>query len=419
MLYKRYCDVFNSNEIARAEYESTLNLENTAVEKKMIRTLPKEIKSVLDYGCGTGRLSKYFKDYVGYDVSEHMLDMAKKNRKGGKFTSKLPERLFDAVIFDAILSHYTLPEIKDMMDEVVGVADKYIVIFDWDTEGEENIIGSEYGTISHFYNRKKWFALLENYGKVTREKIDERGGRLLYLVQRLVYPDDFDEIVSHIQELKKINVPYPDKYREIYSEIWKCRWCPMYFTREWEYPWTIINSELKRGMNILDLGSGMQSFGIYLHSLGMNVVAQDNIDPYHQKISADHTLENFRKFYDSSSVAFVPSDMSNIPFKDGHFDRIFCISLFDHVTFEEFKKGIPEIARVLKKGGLLILTMDKYITGCKYPKFGWGFSKEQLEMEKNFSTIYRDILKKRTDLKLVLEDDVYKGVMVGEIYKKV
>ncbi len=114
---KRYCDVFNSNEIARAEYESTLNSANTTVEKKMIRALPKEIKSVLDYGCGTGRLSKYFEDYVGYDVSEHMLNIAKKKRNGKNFTSKLPERLFDAVIFDAILSHYTLPEIKDMLDK--------------------------------------------------------------------------------------------------------------------------------------------------------------------------------------------------------------------------------------------------------------------------------------------------------------
>ena len=312
----KYCDVFNSDEIARAEYESTLNSANTTVEKKMIRVLPKGIKSVLDYGCGTGRLSKYFEDYVGYDVSEYMLNMARKNRSGNNFTSKLPERLFDAVIFDAILSHYTLPEIKDMMDEVVGMANKYIVIFDWDTDGEEKIIGSEYGTISHFYNRQVWFNLLENYGKVTREKVDEKGGRLLYLVQRQVYPDDFDEIVNHIQELKKRNVPYPDKYRKIYSEIWKSRRCSMYFTREWEYPWAIINSELKRGMNILDLGSGMQSFGIYLHTIGMNVIAQDNIDPYHRRISSDHTIKNLRKFYSRSGVTFVPADMSNIPFKD-------------------------------------------------------------------------------------------------------
>ena len=88
------------------------------------------------------------------------------------------------------------------------------------------------------------------------------------------------------------------------------------------------------------------------------------------------------------------------------------------MTFEEFKKGVLEIVRVLKKDGLLILTMDKYITGCKYPKFGREFTEEQLEMEKNFSAIYRNELKNSEFFELLLESDVYKGIMIGEIYRR-
>lgn len=418
MQSKRYCDVFTTDRIARAEYESTLNPANTSVERKMVEAIPKDVESVLDYGCGTGRLSKYWGDYTGYDVSESMLNMARKNRGEKNFTSKLPERLFDAVIFDAILSHYTVPEIKEMLDKVKNLADRYIVIFDWDTEGKEKTIGSEYGTVSHFYNQRRWLSLLRTYGKVIRTRIDEDGGRILYLVKRKVYPDNFNEIFNHIQKLQKIDAPYPDRYRGIDSEIKRVRQCPMYFTRGWEYPWAVINSGLKRNMDVLDLGSGMQSFGIYLSTIGMNVVAQDNIDPYHRLISSTHTIENFREFYSNSGVTFIPADIINIPYKDGCFDRIFCISLFDHVTFEEFKKGVPEITRVLKKDGLLILTMDKYITGCKYPKFGQGFTKRQLKKEENFSVIYRNELKRNKKLRFMCESDVYKGIIIGEIYQK-
>lgn len=192
----------------------------------------------------------------------------------------------------------------------------------------------------------------------------------------------------------------------------------MYFTREWEYPWIVLNSNLEKGMNILDLGSGIQNFGLYLHTLGMDVIAQDNIDPRHRKIAPGHTLENFEEFYSNGGVKFVFEDVSNIPFEDGYFDRIFCISLFDHLTFKELKKGVPEITRVLKKDGLLLLTMDRLITGCKYPKFGQELTEAQLELEKNFSTIYRDKLKNHPDLNFLSEFDVYKELIVGEIYQR-
>lgn len=181
---KRYCDVFNNAEIALAEYESTLDPANASVERKMVAAIPQDIKSVLDYGCGSGRLSKYWEDYTGYDASEHMLKLAREKRVGKKFTSKLPKRLFDAVIFDAILSHYTLIEMNDMLDSVKDIADKYILVFDWDKDGEEKTIGSEYGTVSHFYHREKWFGLLRKYGEVFRKRVDENGGRILYLVKR-------------------------------------------------------------------------------------------------------------------------------------------------------------------------------------------------------------------------------------------
>ncbi|KKK68884.1 hypothetical protein LCGC14_2939600, partial [marine sediment metagenome] len=98
---------------------------------------------------------------------------------------------------------------------------------------------------------------------------------------------------------------------------------------------------------------------------------------------------------------------------DSYFDRIFCVGLFDHVIFKDLREGVPEIARVLKKGGLLMLTMEKPMTKCKYPKFGGDMKKE-----KNFSTIYRNEIKKREDMAFMFGEDVYDDIIVGEVYRK-
>lgn len=228
-----------------------------------------------------------------------------------------------------------------------------------------------------------------------------------------VYPKEFKDIKKYAEGLTKKDVPYPPEYVQIMGGIRTIRNKSMYFTREWEYPWAILHSNLEKDMNILDLGCGMQNFGLYLHSLGMNVTAQDNIT-----IQPDYSLKKFKEFYSNTGVKFICEDISNIPVKNGHFDRIFCISLFDHITFKELKAGIPEIVRVLKKDGLLLLTMDRVMTGCRYPKFGEEYTKEQLELEKNFSTIYRDKLKQHPDLKFLSDFDVYKGLIIGEIYQR-
>lgn len=189
--------------------------------------------------------------------------------------------------------------------------------------------------------------------------------------------------------------------------------CTLYFTRYDEYPWAIIHSDLDPDITVLDLGCHVKGLGLYLASLGINVVGQDSCDPDYLKFHPGHTPENFKKYYSDTGVQFIHSPMARIPFPDSYFDRIFCISLFDHVTFKEMRDGVPEITRVLKKDGLLVLTMDKHITGCKYPKFDGD-----VEKEKNFSTIYRNEIKKRDDMKLIFGEDVYKDIIVGEAYQK-
>ena len=45
-------------------------------------------------------------------------------------------------------------------------------------------------------------------------------------------------------------------------------------------------------------------------------------------------------------------------FPDNYFDKVFCISVIEHLPTEMAYKGMKEMARVLKKGGRLIVTVD-------------------------------------------------------------
>ncbi len=119
----------------------------------------------------------------------------------------------------------------------------------------------------------------------------------------------------------------------------------MYFTRDEEYPWAVVRGKLKKGITVLDAGCGNAPFSFYLAELGCNVFAVDTQD--------------YSEFFRSSGVKFRQNCLSKLPFADGTFDRVFCISVFEHLEDSTLELILAEFSRVLKKDGLLILTVDK------------------------------------------------------------
>jgi ubiquinone/menaquinone biosynthesis C-methylase UbiE len=49
----------------------------------------------------------------------------------------------------------------------------------------------------------------------------------------------------------------------------------------------------------------------------------------------------------------VRGDLQDLPFKEGSFDKIFCIGVIHHVPDPE--RAVREVSRVLKKGGLFVM----------------------------------------------------------------
>ena len=119
-----------------------------------------------------------------------------------------------------------------------------------------------------------------------------------------------------------------------------------------EIPYAIAClSVLPKGNKILDLGCTESTFPLQAAILGYKVTGFD-----------------FRPYpYSHPNLRFVQGDILNLPFTSEEFDAVFCISTIEHIGLgfyndplaqqEADHKAMQEAARVLKKGGQLVLTV--------------------------------------------------------------
>lgn len=124
------------------------------------------------------------------------------------------------------------------------------------------------------------------------------------------------------------------------------------WSRQWEYPWAIRAAELQPGMKVLDAGAGYTSFGLYLardakchySAADPHVPSRDGLVAHAKRlgVDVDYRLESLEK----------------TTFPDAAFDRVFCISVVEHLPHEQALAAFAEWRRVLKPGGLLVVTMD-------------------------------------------------------------
>ena len=66
----------------------------------------------------------------------------------------------------------------------------------------------------------------------------------------------------------------------------------------------------------------------------------------------------------TSGLTYHQVSMTNMPIVDGSIDIVFSISVIEHCTSEVIRSFFAEAARILKTGGLFILTQN---TGIIYP----------------------------------------------------
>ncbi len=130
-----------------------------------------------------------------------------------------------------------------------------------------------------------------------------------------------------------------------------------YAARMWEYPFALISAELQPGMRCADIGCGMTAFTIYLMKIAKCETVGVDPDIFESGIHyKGHGVS--QEFIRKTGLEIVQCGIESIDLPSNTFDRIFCLSVIEHIQPEIARRGIQEIARILKPGGRLVITVD-------------------------------------------------------------
>jgi SAM-dependent methyltransferase len=193
---------------------------------------------------------------------------------------------------------------------------------------------------------------------------------------------DFQEI--HREMLRLALHRQPGWFRPL---LVRSRWLKSatgygHWSRAWEYPWAILAAELgEKPLRVVDVGGGGSAFVLYLAGLGHDCsVADPSLNEgagcvYDRTRSPTQNLRSMAKKVvfkaaginsvwglpegsGGDTLRYFPYPADDLRFPDGHFDRVFCLSVIEHIPRELWAGCMTEFQRVLRPGGRLIVTQD-------------------------------------------------------------
>lgn len=189
--------------------------------------------------------------------------------------------------------------------------------------------------------------------------------------------DDFRRHVEFNRDFLAGNDAAMDKYGKLWAKDTFRLW-----SRRWEYPFVAERviahahqshaqssdaqqSDAKpasgEAYRVLDAGSGVTYFPYYLcREIGARceVTCFDSNPTYHamfRQINANTANAAAQK------VKFVEGMLQKMPFETNHFDAVCCISVLEHTS--NYSEILDEFNRVLKPGGVLVITFDLSLDG--------------------------------------------------------
>lgn len=189
----------------------------------------------------------------------------------------------------------------------------------------------------------------------TFSDFEDEGFRQAY-EECLRFSDEYHE-ACRAQGLWPADYPWP-------RDAMRCN------TRRWEYPYlaSCLRQNLAPGARVLDIGSALTFFPYLVVDCGYELVATDN-DPRMATWAAPIVRELARRrgWSDRSAPTYLTQDVRRLDLGTASFDGATCVSVLEHLEAVDQEAAIREMARVVKPGGLLLLTVDCLVRGHGEP----------------------------------------------------
>ncbi len=132
---------------------------------------------------------------------------------------------------------------------------------------------------------------------------------------------------------------------------------PMDMPRFFELSNTLQELCISGGERIFDLSSAKLLAAFISEKIGGEVVAVDmwakEILRWKSLLSIAHSGKSFWK----RRLLLGIMDGKALPFPDSTFDKIYSVSVVEHIPGDGDEKAVKELARILKPGGILVLTV--------------------------------------------------------------
>jgi 2-polyprenyl-3-methyl-5-hydroxy-6-metoxy-1,4-benzoquinol methylase len=150
-------------------------------------------------------------------------------------------------------------------------------------------------------------------------------------------------------------------------------------TRAFEYPWCHRAASIRPGLRVVELGAGASGFQFVLAAEGCDVTA---VDPLIEPPGGEHwtfTEQDFQRVNRAfgGRVRFHKKFLQDVALPEGSIDRVFCVSVIEHIPDAPAMELVKEIRRILKPGGLLIATIDLFLDCAPFTNKAsndWGWN---------------------------------------------